>query len=119
MVEELTVDELTALLRTAGIEHAAADAQRILDRAGADLASARAWAAERATGKPLGYVLGFQTFMELELEVAPGALVPREETELLGRTAVKLLRDRGDDPTFIDMCCGTGNLACGIAAAIP
>jgi HemK-like putative methylase len=115
----MTLDEVTAMLKTAGIEHAEADAQRILAHAGANTDAVKAWAAERATGKPLGYVLGIQTFMELELEVAPGALVPREETELLGRTAVKFLRERGEAPTFIDMCCGAGNLACGIAAAIP
>src|SRR4051794_27771823 len=105
--EQITVDELTALLKKAGIEHAEADAQRILDRAGNNFAAARAWATERASGKPLGYVLGLQTFMDLELEVAPGALVPRPETELLGRTAVRFLRERGPEPTFIDMCCGS------------
>jgi HemK-like putative methylase len=113
------IDELTALLKTAGIEHAEADAERIVQRASGNQAQAMAWASERANGKPLGYVLGIEQFMDLELEVAPGALIPRPETELLGRTAVKLLRERGEAPAFIDMCCGSGNLACGIAAAIP
>jgi release factor glutamine methyltransferase len=113
------VDEITTLLKTAGIEHAEADAQRIIQRAGADAAAARALASERASGKPLGYVLGIEQFMDLELEVAPGALIPRPETELLGRMAVRLLRERGPEPAFIDMCCGSGNLACGIASALP
>jgi HemK-like putative methylase len=118
-VAHMTLDELTAMLKTAGIEHAEMDAQRILQRAGSNIDAARAWALERATGRPLGYVLGFQSFMDVELEIAPGALVPREETELLGRTAVKTLHTRGPTATFIDMCCGAGNLACGIASALP
>ncbi len=61
---------------------------------------------------------GRSSFMGVELEVAPGALVPRAETELLGRTALELLRPIAS-PRFIDMCCGSGNLVCGIASALP
>jgi release factor glutamine methyltransferase len=66
------------------------------------------------------YVQGRVTFMGLELVVAPGALVPRAETELLGRTAVDiLLKMTVLGPRVIDMCCGTGNLACAIAHHVP
>jgi release factor glutamine methyltransferase len=59
-------------------------------------------------------------FMGVELVVAPGALVPREETELLGRTAVAVLRESaGTAARVIDMCCGSGNLACAIAHHLP
>lgn len=58
-------------------------------------------------------------FMGIELERAPDVLVPREETELLGRTAVAILSTRSGPLTVIDMCCGSGNLALGIAAEIP
>ncbi|MDB5863154.1 MAG: methyltransferase [Betaproteobacteria bacterium] len=58
---------------------------------------------------------GSTTFMGVELFVAPGALVPRAETELLGNTAVELLRGMAAPVRAIDMCCGAGNLACGIA----
>lgn len=62
------------------------------------------------------YRRGRTVFMGVELLVAPGALVPRPETELLGTTAVDLLR-RMDlpAPRVVDMCCGAGNLACAIA----
>jgi release factor glutamine methyltransferase len=56
-------------------------------------------------------------FLGVELEVAHGVLVPREETELLGRTAIGILTDT-DSPLVIDMCCGSGNLGLGIASAI-
>ena len=61
---------------------------------------------------------GRHTFMGIELLVAPGALVPREETELLGYTAVEALA-RIAEPRVIDMCTGSGNLACGIAIKVP
>ena len=56
--------------------------------------------------------------MGIELLVAPGALVPREETELLGYAAVEALA-LIDEPRVIDMCTGSGNLACGIATKVP
>lgn len=57
-------------------------------------------------------------FMGIELELSPDVLVPREETELLGRSAVAILRDREGPATVIDMCCGSGNLALAIATEI-
>ncbi len=62
--------------------------------------------------------MSFQRFMDVDLEVAPGALVPRAETELLGHTAVNIIQARGQGQRAIDMCCGSGNLASGVAAAI-
>lgn len=61
---------------------------------------------------------GWQRFCGLELRVAPGALVPRPETELLAAAALRLLKER-DRPRVIDMCCGAGNLACALAHHLP
>lgn len=76
----------------------------------------------RATGSDevaAAYASGRTRFMGLELLVAPGALVPRPETELLGSTAVDTLRSmKLRAPRVIDMCCGAGNLACAIAAQV-
>lgn len=63
---------------------------------------------------------GRTTFMGIELLVAPGVLVPRPETELLGKTAVQMLRAIDlHAPRVIDMCCGAGNLGCAIAHHVP
>lgn len=56
-------------------------------------------------------------FLGIEIEAGPDALRPREETELLGRTALAKLE--AGPSRCIDVCCGTGNLACAIAAARP
>jgi len=66
------------------------------------------------------YHKGHTQFMGMELLVAPGALVPRPETELLGATAVDALRELNRPvPRAIDMCCGAGNLGCAIAHYVP
>lgn len=71
-------------------------------------------------GEPLGYVLGRQTFMGVEVLVAPGALAPRPETELLGHTFLALAQEAGWGPMrVLDLCCGSGNLACAIAVHAP
>ena len=57
-------------------------------------------------------------FMDVELLVARGALVPREETEVLGYAALEALREH-PAPRIIDMCCGAGNLACALARHLP
>lgn len=75
-----------------------------------------------ADGTPLAYRRGIQRFLGVDLLVDDGALVPRQETELLGRTALEHLRSLaadGDGVLAIDLCCGCGNLACALAAALP
>lgn len=64
---------------------------------------------------PIGTALadGHVRFFGLELRVGPGALVPRKETELLARAVLDHLA--GDATLAIDVCSGTGNLACAIA----
>jgi release factor glutamine methyltransferase len=60
---------------------------------------------------------GRQPFLGIELLTAPGTLVPRPETELLGKTALAVLADLPGEPRVIDMCCGSGNLGVAIAAS--
>lgn len=61
-------------------------------------------------------------FLGIELVAAEGALVARKETETLGKTAVRLIGAHAaaeGAPLVIDMCCGSGNLACAIATHVP
>jgi release factor glutamine methyltransferase len=70
----------------------------------------------------LAYEKGLGTFLGVELFVARGALVPRAETEILGRTAVERLTAmlaQVPKPFVVDMCCGAGNLACALAVHFP
>jgi len=59
-------------------------------------------------------------FMGLEFETTEDVLIPRAETELLARTALGLLAEMSvPAPYVVDMCCGSGNLACSLAHAAP
>jgi release factor glutamine methyltransferase len=123
--ESDTLQEIESILAVVGMAESRAAAQVILAAArrrhSAD-ADARAveMARECAAGKPLAYVVGEVRFMDLDLVAAPGALVARPETELLGWTALDVVRAcRSDETLLIDMCCGSGNLVCGIASRVP
>lgn len=75
-------------------------------------------ARERAAGRPLQYILGTWPFLGLELEVGEGVLVPREETELLVRTAARMLAGT-PEPRILDLCSGSGAVALGAATLLP
>jgi len=78
------------------------------------------FAARRGRGELLGHVLGVVRFMGVELLTDPDCLVPRRETEIVGRAAVRQLKALDNAaPRVIDMCCGAGNLGCGIATQLP
>jgi len=117
----ILLEDVAAILGRGGISGAAAESARIVQAAlaltPADYADvARDMAQRRAAGAPLAYVIGHQAFMGIELIAAAGALAPRVETELLGHEALSALRSSDSaEPWIIDMCCGSGNLACAIA----
>jgi release factor glutamine methyltransferase len=77
-------------------------------------------AAKEETGASVAeaFARGNVLFLGVELACAPGALVARKETETLGRTAIRFIEERvasSGPQLVIDMCCGSGNLACAIA----
>jgi len=115
------LEEITNVLGCSDIADADGEAVLIVQAASASMPSAceeaaRDMAARRATGVPLAYITGHKEFMGVDLIAAQGALIPRVETELLGYEALNELRSSGlDTPHVIDMCCGSGNLACAIA----
>ena len=68
---------------------------------------------ERLKGVPLAHITKRQQFMGIELIAGDGALVPRKETEILARCALRKLKDiRSTDNNIcvIDVCTGAGNL---------
>ncbi|MDH5325887.1 MAG: peptide chain release factor N(5)-glutamine methyltransferase [Gammaproteobacteria bacterium] len=67
----------------------------------------------RLSGVPLAHITGRQQFMGVELIAGPGALVPRKETEILGQSAVSIIKDRAgrqETVQVMDVCTGAGNL---------
>jgi release factor glutamine methyltransferase len=81
-------------------------------------------ARKRADGAPIGLVTGWQNFLGIQLLTGPEVLVAREETELLGREVIAILSaqtavDSARELRLIDMGCGSGNIACAAAMAVP
>lgn len=72
----------------------------------------------RARGEPLQYVLGTVEFHEIELEVGPGVLIPRPETEELVEVALGLVEGVAS-PRVCDVCTGSGAIALALAQAMP
>lgn len=73
---------------------------------------------KRLNGEPLAYITGRQNFMGIELLSDRRALIPRKETEILGKSALKLCREiteKKPSTTILDICCGSGNLGLAIA----
>jgi release factor glutamine methyltransferase len=67
---------------------------------------------------PLAYITGRQQFMNLEFITDRRALIPRKETELLGKKALQLSLELSDPEHIInimDVCCGSGNLGISVA----
>jgi len=75
--------------------------------------------ARRLGGEPLAYLTGRQEFLGLEFLTAPGALIPRRETELLGEDALAVLEKLRPDANVLDLCTGSGNLAVAMAVRHP
>ncbi len=78
--------------------------------------------AQRVTGVPLAHLTGRQHFMGLELLAGKEALIPRRETEILGRGAYEVLKslaEERDEVTVVDVCTGSGNLALALAYHVP
>jgi release factor glutamine methyltransferase len=121
----------TAELAAAGCVSAAAEADWLLDEAPNE-ERLRAMVARRAAGEPLQYVIGWAPFGRLRLAVGPGVFVPRPETEGLADRAARHLRaaevpegsgEPGSGapvrPVAVDLCTGSGAIACFLAAEVP
>ena len=75
----------------------------------------------RAGGVPLAHLTGLQNFMGLDFICSAQALIPRQETEILGNAALTILEKKTlpERPRVMDLCTGSGNLACALATHIP
>lgn len=68
----------------------------------------------KADGEPLSHIVGYQPFDGLDIIVTPDVLTPRPETEELVET-VSTLFDKKAPLAFLDMCTGSGCIACALA----
>ena len=70
---------------------------------------------ERCKRRPLQYVMGKANFYGIDLAVDERVLIPRPETEELVEAVLKLMEDK-KNPSVLDLCTGSGCIACAVAA---
>ena len=66
------------------------------------------------TRQPIQYIIGQADFMGEKFIVNPSVLIPRDETVLLVRKSVEIIKNNGFK-NILDMCTGSGCIACMIA----
>lgn len=77
-------------------------------------------AARREQREPLQHITGQSPFRHLVLDVGPGVLVPRPETELVAQWAIDaLISVPSPEPLAVDLGTGTGALALALATEVP
>ena len=70
-------------------------------------------------GEPLAYVLGEWDFYGLNLTVSPDVLIPRDDTCAVTSLAIQQALFLNQDPRVLDLCCGSGCIACAVASELP
>ncbi|APB35064.1 HemK family modification methylase [Gloeomargarita lithophora Alchichica-D10] len=78
------------------------------------------WHTYTQTRQPLQYLVGTTSWRNMELQVAPGVLIPRPETELLVDVAVQSAKNwGGTDGQWVDLGIGSGAIALGLLRELP
>jgi release factor glutamine methyltransferase len=105
------IDRLTAAGCVAADEEAAE-----LEAAARDTTELEELVARRVNGEPLAWLVGSVMFCDVRVNVHPGVYVPRWQTEPMARRAAALLPDHG---IAVDLCTGSGAIACVLRDRVP
>jgi release factor glutamine methyltransferase len=68
-------------------------------------------------GEPLGYVIGWQPFLNLKIYLDSRPLIPRPETEWWAEQLLEKISST--DLKFLDLCSGSGAIGCAALAKLP
>ncbi|MFI9503032.1 putative protein N(5)-glutamine methyltransferase [Nocardia sp. NPDC052566] len=109
--------EVVARLRAAGCVFAEDEARLLVEAAAETGADLDELVAQRVSGTPLEYLVGWAEFHGLRVAVAPGVFVPRQRTAFLVDEAIALARGIAR-PVVVDMCCGSGALGLAVATTL-
>lgn len=124
-------EEARRRLEAAGVEDAAFDAAALVETVAGEgwrwrdeeldegaLARLEGLVIRRAAREPLQYILGRWPFLDFELQVGPGVLCPRADTELLAEEGAKRLAGQRE-PAVLDLCAGSGCVGLGVKRLCP
>ena len=73
----------------------------------------------RLSGEPVAYITGTWEFYGLPMIVTSDVLIPRMDTEVLVDAAKELLIGKKMDARILDLCCGSGCIACALGHELP
>lgn len=76
----------------------------------------RSLISRRLNGEPLAYILGYAHFRDLKLNVGPGVLIPRPETEKMIELAKEFIVSNS---RILDVGTGSGAIALSVAKEFP
>jgi release factor glutamine methyltransferase len=78
------------------------------------------FATRRVAGEPLSRIVGRREFWGIQLMLSPQVLDPRPETETIVEAALRLCRDRREEPLrILDLGVGSGALLCALLSEFP
>ncbi len=75
-------------------------------------------AALRFERRPLQYIEGKWGFLDFEVQVGEGVLIPRQDSEAICLKAIDLLKGRAA-PAVLDLCAGSGCLGLAVKSRCP
>ena len=75
--------------------------------------------ARRIKGEPIAYITESWEFYGLPMYVNSNVLIPRIDTEVIIDTAKEILTGYKMDARILDLCCGSGCIACAIGHEMP
>ena len=86
-----------------------------------ELATYRELVRRAGEHEPIAYLTGKAFFFDLELDIRPGVLIPRPDTETLVEIALNACRNTPgfETPHVLDLCTGSGCIALAIAKHLP
>lgn len=118
-IDDARLEAEVLLARALGLDrtHVLASLHQPLDDD--DVARFEALVGRRLRHEPLAYIVGHREFYGIEIECAPGALIPRPETELLVDLALQEIAKRGEPIRLADIGTGSGAIAVAVALNAP
>jgi release factor glutamine methyltransferase len=118
-MEEPTSEERTRIisaLADGGCVAPAEEAEALFGASSQGVGPIDELVARRVSGEPLAWIIGSVFFGGIRFHVDPGVFVPRPHTEAMAHRAASLLPDAG---MAVDLCTGSGAVACVLASAHP
>lgn len=73
----------------------------------------------RLAGEPVAYITGSWEFYGIPLHITPDVLIPRMDTEVMVDAVLDVLNAQKVDARVLDLCTGSGCIACAIARELP